>query len=81
MIPERAKQLLDKDGFISAYYEGVRAGQSCKDAFEAVNEEYYMFFDKYRYTDYRSLAESRDYAHRKFRKQARRALKHKFFKP
>jgi hypothetical protein len=47
------KRELDKEGFIAAYYEGVRAGQSCKEAFEAVNQEYYMFFKKYKYADYR----------------------------
>ena len=75
MIPDRAKQLLDKDGFISAYYEGVRAGQSCKEAFEAVNEEYYMFFDKHKYADYGSFRSVRDYNYRKFRREAKRAMK------
>ena len=81
MIPERALQLLDKEGFIKAYYEGVRAGQGCKDAFEAVNDEYYMFFRKYRYVDYRSFATVRDRGYKKFRKQARRAVKDNLFKP
>ena len=75
MIPDRAKQLLDKDGFISAYYEGVRAGQSCKDAFEAVNEEYYMFFDKHKYADYNSFRHVRDYEHKKIKRDARMFLK------
>jgi len=75
MIPDRALQLLDKEGFIAAYYEGVRAGQSCKEAFEAVNQEYYMFFKKYRYVDYRSFATVRDRAYKKFRKQAKKLLK------
>ena len=60
MIPERALQLLDKDGFISAYYEGMRGGAKCKEAFEAVNREYKMFFKKDKYTDYRSFATVRD---------------------
>ena len=46
MIPDRAIQLLDKDGFISAYYEGIRGGLKCKDAFEAVNDEYHLFSGK-----------------------------------
>jgi len=75
MIPDRALQLLDKDGFIKAYFEGVRAGQTCKDAFETVNKEYYMFFNKYKYTDYRSFAASRDYAYKRFKKEAKKALK------
>lgn len=75
MIPERALHLLDKDGFISAYYEGVRAGQKCKDAFDAVNREYYMYFKKYKYTDYRSFAAVRDYEYKKFRKKAKKAIK------
>ena len=75
MIPDRAIQLLDKDGFIGAYFEGVRAGLKCKKAFEAVNEEYFMFFGKRRYSDYYSFAQTRDYAQRKFRKQARKVLK------
>ncbi len=75
MIPDRALQLLDKDGFIKAYFEGVRAGQKCKDAFESVNNEYNMFFGKHRYSDYYSFAQSRDYAHRKFRKMAKKAVK------
>ncbi len=75
MIPERAIQLLDKDGFIKAYYEGVRSGLKCKDAFKAVNDEYFVFFKKYRYTDYYSFAQSRDYEQRKFRKEARKVLK------
>ena len=79
MIPDRAKQLLDKDGFISAYYEGVRAGQKCKDAFEAVNEEYYMFFGKRRYMDYKNFAKVRDYKYKQFRKQGKRFSK--LYKP
>ena len=79
MIPDRALQLLDKEGFIAAYYEGVRAGQSCKEAFEAVNQEYYMFFKKYKYADYGSFRSVRDYDYRKFRREAKRAMK--FFKP
>ena len=75
MIPDIAKQLLDKEGFISAYFEGVRAGQKCKDAFEAVNEEYKMFFDKYRYADYRSFATVRDRAYKRFRKDAKKLFK------
>lgn len=81
MIPERAIQLLDKEGFISAYYEGIRAGQKCKDAFWAVNDEYHMFFKKYRYSDYYSFAQSRDYAQRKFRKEAKRYAKNFIIKP
>jgi len=65
MIPERALQLLDKDGFISAYYEGIRAGQKCKAAFESANNEYFMFFKKYKYVDYRSFAGVRDYYYKK----------------
>lgn len=75
MIPERALQLLDKEGFIKAYYEGVRAGQKCKDAFEAVNEEYFMFFGKYRYLDYKNFAKVRDYKYKQFRKQAKKLFK------
>jgi len=75
MIPERALQLLDKDGFIGAYYEGVRAGLSCKDAFDAVNDEYYMFFGKFRYLDYKNFAKVRDYKYKKFKKEAKKHLK------
>ena len=75
MIPERALQLLDKDGFISAYYEGIRAGQKCKDAFESANNEYSLFFGKPKYLDYKNFAKVRDYAHKKFKKQARKVLK------
>ena len=77
MIPERAIQLLDKDGFIAAYFEGVRAGQRCKEAFNAVNDEYYMFFGKFKYSDYRSFAAVRDYEQKKLRKQAKKLLKAK----
>ena len=77
MIPERALQLLDKDGFIAAYFEGVRAGLKCKEAFEAVNDEYYMFFNKFKYADYRSFAAVRDYEQKKLRKQAKKAVKSK----
>jgi hypothetical protein len=75
MIPDRALQLLDKEGFIAAYYEGVRAGQSCKEAFEAVNQEYYMFFKKYKYADYNSFRHVRDYEHRKIKRRVKRFLK------
>ena len=75
MIPERAIQLLDKDGFISAYFEGVRAGQKCKDAFEAANREYEFYFNKPKYTDYRSFAGVRDYKQKQFRKEGRKYLK------
>lgn len=81
MIPERALQLLDKDGFIAAYYEGVRAGQGCKESFEAVNDEYYMFFNKFKYADYNSFRHVRDYEQKKFRKQAKKYMKDKLFKP
>ncbi len=78
MIPERALQLLDKDGFVKAYYEGVRAGQGCKVSFEAVNNEYKMFFGKYRYLDYKNFAKVRDYKYKQFRKDAKRAVKGRF---
>lgn len=60
MIPERALQLLDTDGFIEAYFEGIRAGSKCIDAFNAVNDEYHMFFGKFKYLDYRNFARTRD---------------------
>ena len=75
MIPERALQLLDKDGFIAAYFEGVRAGQSCKDAFNAVNDEYYMFFGKFKYLDYKNFAKVRDYEQKKLRKKVKKHVK------
>ena len=75
MIPKRALQLLDRDGFIAAYFEGVRAGQKCKDAFEAVNDEYYMYFQKFKYTDYRSFAAVRDYEQKKLRREAKNFIK------
>jgi len=75
MIPDRAIQLLDKDGFIGAYFEGVRGGQGCKDAFNAVNDEYFMFFGKYRYLDYKNFAKVRDYEQKKFRRQAKKLFK------
>ena len=75
MIPDRALQLLDKEGFVKAYYEGVRAGLKCKDAFEAVNDEYYFFFGKYRYSDYKSFANTRDRNYKQFRKEAKKLFK------
>ena len=75
MIPERALQLLDKDGFIGAYFEGIRAGQSCRVAFESANDEYYMYFHKFKYADYNSFRHVRDYEQKKFRKQGKRFLK------
>jgi len=75
MIPERALQLLDKDGFIAAYYEGIRAGQSCGDAFNAVNDEYRMYFGKFKYLDYRNFAKVRDYEKKKIRKKVKKYLK------
>ena len=65
MIPERAIDLLDRDGFIEAYFEGVRAGLKCKDAFNAANDEYYYFFGKFKYSDYRSFRYVRDYKRKK----------------
>ena len=61
MIEQRARQLLDKQGFIDAYFEGIRAGMNCSQSFEAVNNEYFFFFGRPRYVDYRSFAASRDY--------------------
>jgi hypothetical protein len=75
MIPDRALQLLDKDGFISAYFEGVRAGQTCKAAFEAANNEYAMYFQKPKYADYRSFAGVRDYELKKIKIEVKRFLK------
>lgn len=75
MIPERALQLLDKEGFIKAYYEGIRAGQLCKDAFESVNREYEMYYNKPKYADYRSFAGVRDYKQKQFRKDGKRYTK------
>ena len=77
MIPDRALQLLSKDGFIRAYYDGIRAGQKCKNAFESANNEYFLFFGKAKYVDYRSFAASRDYSHKKFKKEAKAYLKNK----
>ena len=77
MIPERALELLSKDGFIAAYYEGVRGGLSCTDAFNAVNDEYHMYFGKFKYLDYRNFAKVRDYEQKKIRKQVKKHLKGK----
>ncbi|GAF94660.1 unnamed protein product [marine sediment metagenome] len=79
MIPERALQLMDKDGFIGAYREGLRAGLGCKEAFGAVNDEYEMFFGKTRYLDYKNFAKVRDYEYKKLRRQSRQFAK--VFKP
>ena len=65
MIEQRALQLLDKEGFIQAYYEGIRAGMGCKESFEQVNSEYFLFFGRPRYSDYRSFANSRDWKSKK----------------
>ena len=65
MIEQRALQLLDKQGFIDAYYEGIRGGMGCKEAFELVNNEFFFFFNRPRYSDYRSFATVRDRALRK----------------
>ncbi len=65
MIEQRALQLLDKEGFILAYYEGIRAGMGCKESFEAVNSEFFLFFGRPRYADYRSFANSRDYRYKR----------------
>ena len=75
MIPERALKLLDKDGFISAYFEGVRAGQKCKDAFEAANKEYEMYFQKPKYADYNSFRHVRDYELKKIKIEVKKFLK------
>ena len=80
MIPERALQLLDKDGFIAAYYEGIRAGQKCIDAFNAVNDEYYMYFNKFKYSDYKNFAKVRDYEQKKIRKTMKKHVKKVGFK-
>ena len=79
MIPERAILLMDKDGFIGAYREGLRAGLGCKEAFDAVNDEYYMFFGNTRYLDYKNFAKVRDYEYKKFRKEGKQYGK--LFKP
>jgi hypothetical protein len=68
MIEQRARQLLDKEGFIEAYYEGIRAGMGCKESFEYVNREFFIFFGRPRYSDYRSFASSRDYSVKKSKK-------------
>jgi len=71
MIPQRAIDLLDKDGFIAAYFEGVRAGKRCAEAFNRVNDEYKSYFGKYKYASYRSFSEVRDYEQKKLRKRAK----------
>lgn len=65
MIDQRALQLLDKDGFIQAYYEGIRCGLGCKESFELVDDEYYNYFNRHRYSNYRSFATVRDRSLRK----------------
>lgn len=60
LIDLRARQLLDKKGFIDAYYEGVREGLGCKESFQKVNSEYEKYFRKPRYANYRSFAIIRD---------------------
>jgi len=68
MIEQRALQLLDKEGFIEAYFEGIRAGMGCKESFDAVNDEYYMFFGKFKYVDYHSFRGVRDSKQKKSKK-------------
>ena len=75
MIPDRAIQLLDRDGFIAAYFEGMRAGLKCIEAFNAVNDEYHMYFGKFKYVDYKTFAKVRDYDQKKIRKKVKKHLK------
>ena len=60
MIEQRALHLLDNEGFKDAYYEGIRGGMSCKDSFNRVNDEFFMFFGRPRYSEYKSFARMRD---------------------
>jgi len=61
MINSRALQLLDKKGFIDAYYDGIRSGMSCINAFNEINDEYHSFFGKFKYSDYDSFRKVRDH--------------------
>jgi len=65
MIEQRALHLLSKKGFIEAYYEGIRGGMGCKEAFDMVNSEYEFFFTRPKYSDYRSFSNVRDYRTKK----------------
>lgn len=61
MIDQRALQLLDKSGFIDAYYENVRSGMNCMNAFNEINDEYHGYFGKFKYSDYNSFRRVRDH--------------------
>ncbi len=52
---EEMKQLATQDGFIATYYRELKNYRTFADCFNAVNEKYYEYFGKYRYTDYHSF--------------------------
>ena len=52
---DRMKQLVPIDGFIKAYFELLKTVSSNIEAFEILNNEYFMLFGVYRYNSYESF--------------------------
>lgn len=56
-IPPEALRLLDFKGYFDAFYEILAESEdkSHLKAYMAINEEYYRYFNRYKYTSYQSF--------------------------
>lgn len=52
---EKMKKLANREDFFKQYFLECKNYKTNKDAFDAVNEEYYNYFGQYRYSDFHTF--------------------------
>jgi hypothetical protein len=62
---ERMKILATRNGFFNTYFKMCKDFNSNKEAFDALNEEYHLLFNEYRYSDHESFRSSVNHQHKK----------------
>lgn len=65
---ERMKQMATRQGFFDQYFLECKNRKTNKDAFDAINEEYFELFGQYRYADYSSFKNITNYYHKQAKK-------------
>jgi DNA polymerase III delta subunit len=65
---EEMKELNSNKGFFLIYFNLLSQGFSKQKSFEKINEKYFIYFNKYKYSDYNSfkVTLTRHYKNNKF---------------
>jgi len=67
-LPASISRLITTEGFIESYFEKFTPHSTCKQAYEAAEEEFYILFGKNKYASYESFRKALCCYNKKFRK-------------